>query len=256
MARKRKKKQEDDDPAGSWMDTYSDMMTLLLCFFAIMFNPDEITEEQMAQIRNSMELVGIASFLPGGRTVSSGNLQDRGGSFDTLPSASPGSTVGEAARVSRDAVSAQVKSLFASESRSRRVIITTDERGVVISLLSGLAFRPGSDHINMDETRDILWRLGAYMSSEGVADMKFKIEGHTDDAELLPDGPFASSWQLSAARAISVLSFLSDIGVDDRKGEISGFGDTMPMYAGETPEARAYSRRVDIVLMPSDIDTF
>jgi chemotaxis protein MotB len=255
--KKNRKKDEDEGTGGpGWIDTYSDMMTLLLCFFAIMFNPTEITEEMMAQIRNSMELVGIGALVPGGKTATVGRLKDRGGSIDSLPANTLGKTLGEAARASREALSSKAQSIFATEIRSNKVRVTTDERGVVISLMSDLAFAPGSDKINVEETRDILWRLASFMSSDTLTGIKFKIEGHTDGAEITSGSPFTSNWQLSVARAISVLTHLSDLGVDEQYFEVSGFADTMPFFKDATPEARAYNRRIDIVLMSEQVDTF
>ncbi|MDR2842829.1 MAG: flagellar motor protein MotB, partial [Spirochaetaceae bacterium] len=99
MAKKQRKKEEEEKEGGaSWMDTYSDMMTLLLCFFAIMFNPSEITEEMMAKIRNSMQLVGIGALVPSGKVTTEGQLKDSGGRVDSLPSNTVGKTMGEAAR--------------------------------------------------------------------------------------------------------------------------------------------------------------
>jgi chemotaxis protein MotB len=84
--------------------------------------------------------------------------------------------------------------------------------------------------------------------------MKFKIEGHTDGTPIDPDGPWTSNWQLSTARAINVLTYLMGLGVDDRRYEVSGFADTMPVSKDDTSEGRAYNRRVDIVLMPAQAD--
>jgi chemotaxis protein MotB len=254
---KKKRKQDDDEATGgaSWMDTYSDMMTLLLCFFAIMFNPAEITEDMMAKIRNSMQLIGVGALIPGNRTATEGKLKNAGGVIDTLPSNTVGKTMGEAVRATTAAATNKAQALFAGEVRSKKVRITTDERGLVISFAADAFFAPASDQINIEQTRDILLRLGTFLNSEVTAGMKFKIEGHTDGTPIDPYGQWTSNWQLSAMRAINVLAYLVGLGVNEQRFEVSGFADTMPLAGNDTPEGRAYNRRVDIVIMPAQVDT-
>jgi chemotaxis protein MotB len=64
-----------------------------------------------------------------------------------------------------------------------------------------------------------------------------------------PAGPWEDNWQLSTARSIAVLHYLSAIGVDERRFQVAGFADTMPVSSNSTPEGRAYNRRVDIIIL-------
>lgn len=140
-------------------------------------------------------------------------------------------------------------SLFSPEVKSNKVRVSSDERGLVISLASDAFFGPASAQVNIEETRDILLRLANLLASEEVAGRKFRIEGHTDAAPTDPAGPWQSNWELSAARAINVLHYLSGLGVQENRFQAMGLADTVPLSANDTREGRAYNRRVDVVIL-------
>jgi chemotaxis protein MotB len=236
-----RKKRENQGPAGNeWLTTYSDMVTLMLCFFTIMFNPDDSSTAQMQQLAASMQALGMGA-RPGGNTLSAGRTADLGNTIMSLPSMERGRSLGTALR--------KAVSLFSPEIQSNKIRITQDERGLVITLASDAFFRPASAVINMEQTRDILFRLGALLDSEDLAGRKFRIEGHTDSEATDPAGPWPSNWELSADRSINVLHYLTDIGIDERRFQVAGFADTVPLARNDTPEGRAYNRRVDIIVL-------
>jgi chemotaxis protein MotB len=237
MARKKK---EIAAATQEWLTTYSDMVTLMLCFFAIMFNPDESSTAQMQQIAASMRTGGLGS-RSGGTSLSAGRSADLGNTIMALPSMERGSYLGTALR--------KAVSVFSPEIRSNKVRITHDERGLVITLASDAFFNPASAQINMEETRDILLRLGAFLASDDLEGRKFRIEGHTDAVPIDPGGPWESNWELSTARSINVLHYLADIGVRENRFQVAGFADTMPISSNDTPQGRAYNRRVDIIVL-------
>jgi chemotaxis protein MotB len=235
MAKKKKEKL-----VSTWLNTYSDLITLCLCFFAVMFDPQDEASVSMAQISASFMRRGMGA-QSGGNTLSTGRLADLGNNIMSLPATDHGKSLGTAMR--------KAISLFAPEVRSKKMSVMSDERGVVISLASDAFFRPNSADINIEETRDVLLRLGTYLSSPELAGRKFRVEGHTDDTPLEPAGPWKSNWELSAARAISVLDYLTGLGIDDKQFQVAAFADTMPIASNDTPEGRAYNRRVDIIIL-------
>jgi len=110
-------------------------------------------------------------------------------------------------------------------------------------------FNSASATINIEAARSIMLNLATLLSSEEVAGRKFRIEGHTDSSPIDPAGPWVSNWQLSSERALSVLYYLSDLGVPEERMHVSGFGSTMPVSTNETREGMAYNRRVDVIIL-------
>ncbi|MDR2659480.1 MAG: flagellar motor protein MotB [Spirochaetaceae bacterium] len=239
MAKKKKKKSEG--PSGNeWLTTYSDMVTLVLCFFAIMFNPDEVTPSTMSQLSVSFMTQGMGSSA-GGNTLSVGRFAELGNNINSLPANDRGKSLGTALR--------KATSIFTPEIKSKKVSVSSDERGIIISLAADAFFAPASAVINIESTRDTLLRLGQLLASSDLAGRKFRIEGHTDSTPIDPAGPWESNWQLSAMRAINVLHYLTDLGISENRFQVAGFADTVPVSRDDTPEGRAYNRRVDIVIL-------
>jgi chemotaxis protein MotB len=235
-----RKKRKDEATPSTWLATYSDMVTLMLCFFLIMFNPDETTQAQMEQIATSMRVGGIGA-LSGGLTLSAGRNAELGNTIMALPSMERGRNLGTALR--------KAVSVFSPEIRSNKIKVTHDERGLVITLAADAFFNPASARINIESSRDILLRLGTYMSEPELRGRKFRIEGHTDAVDVDPFGPWEDNWQLSTERSRSILRYLAALGIDEKRFQSSGFADTMPVSSNATEEGRMYNRRVDIIIL-------
>jgi chemotaxis protein MotB len=240
MAQKKKRDKLPEPTGQEWLTTYSDMVTLMLCFFVLMFNPDETTSIQMEQIVSSMRIGGFGA-MAGGLTVSSGRSAELGNTVMSLPAMDRGHSLGTTMR--------NATSIFSPEIHSNKMRITQDERGLVITLAADAFFGPASARINMEQTRATLLRLGTFLASKEVEGRKFRIEGHTDSVDIDPSGPWESNWELSAARSINILHYLTDLGIDEKLFQIAGFADTVPVASNATPEGQAYNRRVDIIIL-------
>jgi len=237
MARRRR---ASDSGSSDWMTTYADMITLMLCFFVILFNPDDITQGQLEAISESMRTGGIGS-LAGGLTITPGRAADLGNTIMSLPSMERGRVLGTALR--------RAVSVFSPEIRSNIIKITQDERGIVITLAGDAFFGSASARLNVEATRDMMLRLGTYLNSFELRERKFRIEGHTDSVDVDPNGPWEDNWHLSVERSREVLRYLSALGVEERRFQISGFADTSPVASNQTAEGRAANRRVDIIII-------
>ena len=235
MAKKEKK--EPEKPSTAWQGTYGDMITLMLCFFVALYDPTETDAVQMAALTASLQNNNNG----GGQSLSSGRMADLGNVVSTLPSLEKGNALGPAMK--------KAVSTFVPEIKSNKVTITSDERGIVISLASDSFFEQGSAELNIDETRETLIRLSQFFNEDTVKDRKFRIEGHTDNTPVGEDSGYPSNWELSTARAANVLHYLADFGVDENRFSLAGYANTRPKFTNDTPEGRAYNRRVDIIIL-------
>jgi chemotaxis protein MotB len=235
----KKKKREASEAKGEWIVTYSDMVTLMLCFFVALFNPDEPSPIQIQQLISAFNSIGMGAST-GGNSISPGKSADLGNTIMALPSMDRGKALGVALK--------RAFSLFEPEVKSNKIRVTHNERGLVISLASDLFFGPASATINYEESRSILLRLGNLLNSQELRGRRFRIEGHTDSSDTDPD-VWPSNWELSAARSIAVLHYLADIGVEENRFQVTGFAATMPLSRDDTPEGRMNNRRVDVVIL-------
>lgn len=225
--------------AAAWMTTYADMVTLLLCFFVLLMNPEAIDGARMELIMYSFNGLGP---LAGGNTLEVGELAELGNSIMSMPSQSKG--------VGLDQARKTAVSLFKPEIQSEKVKVTEDERGLVITLASDVFFRPASAELNMEQARGILTKLADLLTMNDLSTRTFRIEGHTDTSPTDPNGPWPSNWELSAARSANVLHYLTDFGANEFQFQIMGLAHTNPViYPDDTEEARSENRRVDVIII-------
>ena len=234
------KSKEPEKPSAAWQGTYGDMITLMLCFFVMLYDPTEIDITTLATITQNLQMNETES-VSGGLSLSSGKLSDLGNMINSLPSLEKGRSLGLAKK--------KAVSLFAPDIKSSRITITSDERGLIITLLSDNFFEEGSAVLNIDETRDTLLRLADFFKSPEVKDRRYRIEGHTDNTPVPVGSQFPRNWELSAQRSINVLHYLADYGVNEDSFSVAGYADTRPKFSNETAEGRAYNRRVDIIIL-------
>ena len=229
-------KKEPKKASQEWLTTYGDMITLMLCFFVMLYNPTDADPVQMAMMTASLQTDSVS----GGMSATSGRLADLGNSINSLPSLEKGKNLGTAKK--------KAVSLFAPDRKSTRITITSDERGLVITLAADAFFAENSAELNIEETRDTLLRISQFLSMPELAGRKFRIEGHTDSTTA-DSTKWPSNWELSAARAVNVLHYLSDFGINESQFSVAGYADNQPRHSNDTPDGRAYNRRVDIIIL-------
>jgi chemotaxis protein MotB len=239
-----KKKHEPGKPSTAWQGTYGDMITLMLCFFVMLYNPSETDTTEMSLIQASLTIESDSLETPtttGGQSLSAGRLADLGNNINSLPAMDKGKSLGTAKK--------KAVSLFAPDVKSAKITISSDERGLVITLASDVFFKEGSAELEIDETRETLLRLSQFFTDDELKNRRFRIEGHTDNMPVSDTTKYPSNWELSADRAINVLHYLAEFGVDENKFSVAGYADTRPMFSNDTAEGRAYNRRVDIIIL-------
>jgi len=233
----RKKKSDGGGAQSLWLTTYADMVTLMLCFFVMLFEPAEVDISSLQNLSASIS----GDPTGGGSSLSLGKLADLGNNISSLPSMEKGRSLGTALK--------KAVSVFAPEIKTNKIAVTSDERGIVISLASDAFFEPASADLNIEETRDTLLRLAEFLNGDDLSDRRYRVEGHTDSAPTDGSSPWNSNWELSSMRAINVLHYMSDFGVAEKRFSVAGYADTRPFASNDTAEGRAYNRRVDIIIL-------
>jgi chemotaxis protein MotB len=124
-------------------------------------------------------------------------------------------------------------------------VLQVTPEGFVISLKELGFFNSGQATL-LPGAADKLKRIAKVLSRPGL---EIRVEGHSDNQPIHND-QFNSNWELSTARAMSVLLLLvNDAGFDPQKISASGYGQYRPTSSNDTPEGRRMNRRVDIVVV-------
>ena len=238
MGGKAKKCPKCEQKVPEYMLTYGDMVTLLLCFFVLLYNPPIDEGSKIKLILAAFSGLGVQT---GGNTLQSGKLAELGNNVMALPSMDNGRAMSTARK--------RAISTFQPEIKTKKMRIKEDERGLVISLAADSFFKPGTADIDIEQARVTLQKAALLLNSDDLTDKIFRVEGHTDATPTGPDSPWPSNWELSTARSTNVLHYLVDFGVNEDQFQVAGFADTMPLASEETEEGRAYNRRVDIIIL-------
>ena len=134
-----------------------------------------------------------------------------------------------------------------NEINNKQVKVEMQDKGLVITFVSEVLFDSGKAKLRKDSYS----KLGkvADVLNTTVADLNVGIEGHTDNQPIKRSG-WKSNWELSTARALSVLHYLSDKSVAEARLEAIGYGEYRPVAPNDSREGRQKNRRVEIVILP------
>jgi len=123
------------------------------------------------------------------------------------------------------------------------------EKGLVITVVGDLLFDSGKAKIR-SEAFPLLTKVSAVLK-DNMAQFNIGIEGHTDNVPIKQSG-WKSNWELSTARALSVLHYLAnDQGISPERLSAIGYGEYRPLVSNETSDGRKQNRRVEIVILPN-----
>jgi len=133
------------------------------------------------------------------------------------------------------------------EINNKQVKVEMQDKGLVITFVSEVLFDSGkaqlrhASFMKLDKVVDVL--------NTTVSDLNVGIEGHTDNRPI-KRSHWKSNWELSTARALSVLHYLSDKGVSEPRMAAIGYGEYRPVASNDAKEGRQANRRVEIVILP------
>ncbi len=241
MAPQRKKSEEGGGGAPEWMCTFSDMMSLLLCFFVLLFSLSSIEKVKFDQYIGSIQ----GSF---GRIPNLFNM-----SFvkplSTKPQKVEPAQRTKALKRAKEAIAKKAESKLVAEEKSKDIIVEGVEEGIRFTVTGRLLFEGGSADVKA-EGEKILIDIAEILND--FPELKVRVEGHSSSIPLPPNSFFRNNWRLSQARAYSVLQILSNKNKGNVKEERLSFmscGKYRPRFPNDTPENRALNRRVEIVLL-------
>ncbi len=118
---------------------------------------------------------------------------------------------------------------------------------MVIELANNILFDAGKTKLKEDG-QAALTELAAVLKT--IGERSFLVTGHTDNVPI-KSSSFSSNWELSTARAVNVVQYLQDGGVDPKKLAAAGYGEYDPVASNDADEGKALNRRIEIVLMPN-----
>lgn len=240
-----------------WLISYADFITLLFAFFVVMFASSQTDKSKAQQISQAVKAAIEKGGMPAvvheilGGTVDDkgkGNAQMRGpGGSHKFTEPVKEQIIPE----SQVAVTELMPSMeylnraLVSEIKAGKVEVKLESRGLVVSLRQAAFFPSGGDEFSADGIESLTKIANAISEVPNPV----RLEGHTDSQPIHTER-FASNWELSVARSITMLKlFIEKYKLPNSRFSIAGYADTKPIESNETIEGRARNRRVDIVIL-------
>ncbi|MDD5408611.1 MAG: OmpA family protein [Candidatus Omnitrophica bacterium] len=138
---------------------------------------------------------------------------------------------------------------FGQEINDKQIKLQMMEKGLVITVVGDLLFDSGKSSIR-PEAYNLLNKVSSVLK-DNMAQFNVGIEGHTDNVPIKLSS-WKSNWELSTARALSVLHYLvKDQGIAPERLSAIGYGEYRPVDSNETADGRKQNRRVEIVILPN-----
>ncbi len=125
-----------------------------------------------------------------------------------------------------------------------QLTVSIEQGRIVINLPENVLFASGRASVN-PEGQEALKQIAAVLKE--FSDRRFQVEGHTDNVPM-KSARFPSNWELSTARALSVVHLMIEEGVKAENISAAGFGEFHPRADNETKEGRALNRRIEIIM--------
>ncbi|MGG1629926.1 flagellar motor protein MotS [Rossellomorea sp. NRS-1567] len=236
----KRRRRQASQPTGApkWMVTFSDLITLILVFFILLFSMSQIDIVKFRTIADSFQQRQILEFYPSVIPFENPSAEPEMEKEKTQPQNSEGTNK------ELNQLLADIQSYLNENKLSDVVVATRTERGLVLVLQEQALFASGEATV-LEDAYPFLNKVGDLLSR--IPNF-VKVEGHTDNR---PIGTyrFPSNWELSSARASSVIRYLVQTeNLDPKRFIAVGYGDTRPIAPNDTRENLQKNRRVEVII--------
>lgn len=244
----RKKKPEPPENAERWLLTYSDLITLLMAFFIVMYASSTADKAKMAKVAASIS----SAFGTSGKSVigdeSAVNLKQNNDLQQASKSGAGSVDVAQKAEESRlKAIKQKVDAYVNKNGMAGQISTALQERGLTIHIVDTTMFDTARDDL-LPGAQDRLVEIGKILKTTNNI---IRIEGHTDGRPMHSD-KFPSNVELSNGRAARVWHVLEEkAGVPRKQMMCAGYADNDPIVPDDSEANMAKNRRVDIVVINS-----
>lgn len=229
MARKPK---EEEKTGSTWLATYGDMVSLLLCFFILLYSFSSVDSQKFKQVAISLQ-EALGGILMGGSSLGD----------DTMMEGS------ELEQEQMGQAMLEIEAYIKESGLQGVVAVAYEERGLVIRFMDTVLFDLAKANLKSGSLV-ILDKLATVLHK---VPNQIAIEGHTDNLPI-HTAEFPSNWWLSTARANRVAEYLMDQqGIAPERVSVVGYGEYRPLSPNTTAANRAKNRRVEILIKRSAV---
>lgn len=254
----RRKRQEEHENHERWLVSYADFITLLFAFFVVMYSVSSVNEGKYRVLSNTLTdafQTAAQSLDPIQLGEQVRTLEPVAGEYAAPDSDSSESVAQGQSDTASDEDAAQpllqlgeikssLESALSSYADQDLVNITQTRKGIEVEMKSKMLFKLGSASLS----KDALKALRSVARIIKPLSNNIHVEGHTDNLPIKTI-TYPSNWELSAARAASVVHLFGRYGVDPGRMAAIGYGEHQPLVDNKTEQGRQKNRRVAVIIM-------
>lgn len=264
---RRKRHGEAQENRDRWMITYADLITLLLIFFVILFAMSSLDTDKYNIVTSSLSesfksgnpvLEGGNGILDDGKTTENKTGNAAGDANATAkPTVKPGDKTENEAPSARELAFREqeaklaelmgvITSYVKENNLGEQIFVADKPQGIEITLSDRFLFDVGKAELK-PPALPALQQLSGLFKDIGAT---ISIEGHTDNTPVSAASRYNDNWELSGARALSVLRFFIDReGLNPDTFQYAGYADTRPTADNTTTAGKQKNRRVEIIVL-------
>ena len=223
---------EEEIGIPEWVVTFGDMMSLLMTFFVLLFSMSEVKQEQSVAMLESMRKQfghdsAMVSPVPGRAPPMNSGMKSV-------------SSMGRARRANTMNGGDKVKAPVGDHPRVWAIRPSDDA-----TLGGAVYFSDGESELTEDDKETLRTAAGVI----GGKPQKIEIRGHTSSRPLPPDSPYKNHWQLSFARCVSTMDYLTELGINPKRIRIVAAADNEPVHIGADPLIAKENSRVEVQML-------
>ena len=249
------KKKSSGGGGANWMDTYGDMVTLLLCFFVLLYSMSTISEDKWKAIVQSFNPNSIEAptMIDGGNEGPLADPVDEGSGLD----------IGNDPSITPEDVEAALEALFealqsyAENNGAQEVIEVTKGDGYVFVSFADAVFFDGDSTVLRSDGKAILDVVIDALNPAIPYVDELRVMGHTAQADPNTPNRIEGDRNISSGRATNVVIYILENCPDIDPARVSsvGYGQWRPVDTNQTSEGRAHNRRVELLITGKDLES-
>lgn len=251
MLKNKKKTEESHENHERWLVSYADFITLLFAFFVVMYAVSSVNEGKYRVLSSS-----IVNAFKSNQTPNAPSSAE----FSPLQNQHPNSgdpikltdnlSIHKAKKQERmKGMAKNILQALEPLIKDGQVRVTQNALGISVEINASVLFAPGQ--AKLAESSSLT--LQAIANQIKGHEHEIRVEGHTDNLPIHTEN-YPSNWELSSARASSVIRLFVENGVEPQRLMAIGYGENKPIESNDTPEGRKRNRRVTVLILSADSD--
>jgi chemotaxis protein MotB len=245
VSKKRRQESHEDHPDETWLIPYSDLLTLLLALFIVLYSVSSLNVSKLQELQEAFSIAFNSGFglLSKSSVVDNGNMAED--AKQRIHSKSQ-EELKQEEQQSLEKLKRQLDQYIRQNGLSSQLETQLNQSQLMITIRDNALFASGSADIK-PESRKLAVAIGQML--QNYKDYEVIVSGHTDNQPInTPE--FASNWELSSKRAINFMKILlQNKAFDPRRFSAIGYGEYRPVDSNDTEAGRARNRRVEVSIL-------